>query len=157
MPDSGDSFKPEALADAECERALERNGIGRLACYSPSARQCYVIPVAYAYHPGSLYFALAPGQKLAYLGENPHGVCFEIEEVSGGSEWTTIVVFGDFERVEAAKHPLSHAERGPLHDIFDVGLTPFARDSLVLCKLSIRRMSGRRDRWLPASKSRAST
>lgn len=72
---------PAELSKGECEAILERNGIGRLACFSPVDRECYVVPVGYAYHRDTVYLGLAPGRKLTYLEQQPEGVCLEVEEV----------------------------------------------------------------------------
>ncbi len=135
------------LTKQECEEVLERNGLGRLACYSPRDQECYVVPVAYGYHYGSIYLALVPGRKLSYLTEHPLGVCFEVEEVHGGSEWTTVVVTGDFSRIQADEPSLAEVKRGPLRGVFDIGLAPFPPEAQLLCKLSVRKLTGQRDRW----------
>ena len=142
-----------SLAHSECVEVLERNGLGRLACYSPRANECYVVPVAYIYHPGVVYFALAPGQKLDYLREHPQGVCFEVEEVQGAQDWQTVIVTGDFSRVGSADQSVEQPVRGALRKVFEIGLAPYRHDSLVLCKLDVRKMSGRHDRWSAAAGS----
>jgi Pyridoxamine 5'-phosphate oxidase len=143
---------PAVLNKQECEAVLERNGIGRLACYSPYVRECYVVPVAYAYHYGSLYLALVPGQKLTYLDQHPDGVCLEVEEVQdGGESWKTVVATGNFRRVATGDHPLIDAQRGPLRTAFDIGLAPYPADSQVLCRIDVRKLSGREDHWTPAA------
>ena len=134
------------LTEAECEQVLRRNGIGRLASYSPAMGECYVVPVAYTYEPGALYFQLVPGQKLNYLDEHPAGVCFEVEEVHRGEDWTTVVVTGTFARVDQTA-AASRGHRGDLRTIFDIGFTPFQPRELVVCRLDISRMSGQHDRW----------
>lgn len=143
---------PAELTEAECKEVLERNGLGRLACYSPSTRECYVVPVAYVYHPGAVFLALVPGQKLTYLAEHPEGVCFEVEQVEGGEDWKTVIVTGDFKRVGVGES-VDEAKRGPLRTVFDIGLAPYAHGSQVLCKIDIRRMTGRHDRWVPVAPS----
>src|SRR5581483_11810141 len=82
-------FAPTALSEQECCEVLERQGLGRLACYSPSQDESYIVPVAYMHHPGAIYLALVPGQKLRYLDEHPHGVCLEVEEVDANEDWKT--------------------------------------------------------------------
>lgn len=138
---------PANLSERECEEVLQRNGIGRLACYSPSAHECYVVPVAYVWHRGAVYLALAPGQKLDYLSEHPAGICLEVEEVEGGYDWKTVLVTGDFRRIDSREHPIGRPRRGGLQTVFEIGLAPYAHEGLVLCKLEIRKVSGRHDRW----------
>ena len=151
MATSTSEVLPASLTPAQCVELLERNGLGRLACYSPTANECYIVPVAYIYHPGVLYFALAPGQKLDYLAEHPEGVCFEIEEVHGVEDWQTVIVTGDFGRIGSREKSLEQPVRGALRKVFEIGLSPYRHDSLVLCKLEGRKMSGRHDRWSPES------
>ena len=136
------------LTKQQCEEVLERNGLGRLGCYSPTANECYVVPVAYIYHPGVIYFALAPGQKLRYLTEHAEGVCFEVEEVHGDEDWQTVIVTGQFSQVGSDDHPLREPPRGALRKVFEIGLAPYPHDQLVLSKLEVRKMSGRHVRWL---------
>lgn len=134
------------LTKRECEEVLERNGLGRLGCYSPRDGESYIIPVAYGYHFGSIYLALVPGQKLRYLTEHPMGVCFEVEEISNGSDWITVVAVGDFSRLQPEEPDVKELRRGALRPVFDIGLAPFPPDAQVLGKLTVRKLTGQHDR-----------
>ncbi len=134
------------LTRRTCEDVLARNGMGRLACYSPSQHECYIVPVAYSYEDGEIYLDLVPGQKLEYLQENPYGVSLEVEEVHDGSTWRTVIVTGDFSRLEQNVAE-GHARRGPLRPIFAQGLAPYASERLVRCKLTVQKISGKQDTW----------
>ncbi len=134
------------LTRRQCEQVLARAGLGRIGCFSPSRDEVYVVPVAFTFHPGALYLELVPGQKLDYLEEHPQGVCLEVEQVEAGQTWSTVVVTGEFERVQPEGPPAA-GRRGPLRTTFEIGLSPYSPESLVLCKLTIGKMSGRRDSW----------
>ncbi len=137
------------LSLPECEEVLARNGVARLGCYSPASDQSYVVPVAYAFEPGTISLALIPGQKLSFLAAHPTGVCLEVEEVRDEDQWTTVVVVGDIVRMDRNPPEMENigAERQALEPIFESGLTPYPLESLVFCELAIRSVSGRTDHW----------
>jgi nitroimidazol reductase NimA-like FMN-containing flavoprotein (pyridoxamine 5'-phosphate oxidase superfamily) len=139
------------LSRHKCEEILERNGIGRLGCFSPEHDEVYVIPVAYVYEHGAAWLELIPGQKLDYLKEHPNGVCLEVEEVDresiGAATWRTVIATGHFARFEPDPSEQGKARRRPLHTVFEVGLSPYAPERLVLCRLSIEKFSGCEDHW----------
>jgi uncharacterized protein len=84
----------EQLTHQDGERILERNHLGRLACYSPSQDTSYIVPVTYAYHGGSIYLAMLPGQKLNFLREHPQGVSFEVDEITNDETWLSVIATG---------------------------------------------------------------
>ncbi|MDE3077748.1 MAG: pyridoxamine 5'-phosphate oxidase family protein [Chloroflexota bacterium] len=133
------------LPERECLRLLASQGFGRLGCYSPTRDESYVVPISYVYHPGAIYFATVPGQKLDFLREHPRGACLEVETAERQDQ-LTVIVTGDFQQLESQPAEAAHPQRGLLRPAFDDGLTPYPAESLVLCKLNIRKVSGRRDR-----------
>ena len=135
------------LSEQECLDVLARASIARLGCYSPSNDESYVVPTSIQYHPGAVYFASIPGQKLRFLTEHPRGICVEVEETEPNGGRFTVVVTGDFEQVQAELPKGERPKRGPMRSIFEDSPVPYPRESLVLCKVTVRKVSGRHDRW----------
>lgn len=149
----------EKLTHQDGERILERNHLGRLACYSPSHDTSYIVPVTYAYHGGSIYLAMLPGQKLNFLREHPQGVSFEVDEITNDETWLSVIATGVFEEIggpERAQEERAAIQRllhGPLRTTF---YEPQAGDGLKL-KLDGRKLqigairvatvSARLERW----------
>ncbi len=138
----------------ECERILERHAYGRLACFSPSNNETYIVPVSYTYHDGSLYFASIQGQKLRYLREHPDGVAIEVDEIDDEQDWFTVIATGRYEELEGAESTaeeadaLRRAEHGPLRFFFEPdSLAEGVVGPLVLSALRIGKLTGRKDRW----------
>ncbi|HET6700498.1 MAG TPA: pyridoxamine 5'-phosphate oxidase family protein, partial [Gemmatimonadaceae bacterium] len=80
-----------ALSRTECTRLLARNYVGRLAYAFRDAVD--IVPLHYAYVDGWIYARTSPGQKLAKLRHN-RWVAFEVDEVRGVFDWTSVVVHG---------------------------------------------------------------
>jgi nitroimidazol reductase NimA-like FMN-containing flavoprotein (pyridoxamine 5'-phosphate oxidase superfamily) len=149
----------EGLTRQDAERILERNHLGRLACYSPSHDTSYLVPVSYAYHDGSIYVAMLPGQKLDFLREHPQGVCFEVDEITNDETWLSVIAtggfeeIGDTERTQQERAAIQRLMHGPLRATF---YEPQAGGGLAL-KLDGRKLqvgairvatlTARLDRW----------
>ena len=88
-------FIREMTAD-ECRRALKKASVGRLACAHDG--QPYAVPVNFAFDGTYLYGFTTVGQKVEWMRSNPL-VCLEVDEVVNDSEWTSIVVFGQYEEL----------------------------------------------------------
>ena len=86
----------QELTVEECRQALSDVGFGRLACAREN--QPYVVPVSFAVDKGYAYLFSMPGQKVAWMRENPR-VCLEVESVVSKTQWTTIVVLGHYEEL----------------------------------------------------------
>jgi nitroimidazol reductase NimA-like FMN-containing flavoprotein (pyridoxamine 5'-phosphate oxidase superfamily) len=56
------------------------------------------VPVSYAYAARSVYGHCADGRKLTAMRRDPQ-VCFEVEDVRGLAEWTSVVATGRFEEL----------------------------------------------------------
>jgi nitroimidazol reductase NimA-like FMN-containing flavoprotein (pyridoxamine 5'-phosphate oxidase superfamily) len=84
------------LPDAEIERTLADEFVGRLGC-SADGRP-YIVPIAYAYHGGCVYSHTAEGLKVRMMRKNPH-VCFEVDRVEDQSNWRSVVAWGTFEEL----------------------------------------------------------
>lgn len=81
------------LTRDECRDALRSASFGRLACAQRD--QPYVVPTFFAVDGDSIYSFAIPGQKIDWMRDNPK-VCLEIDTLSNGSDWTSVVVFGRF-------------------------------------------------------------
>src|SRR4030095_9284901 len=84
------------LNNTECQKVLGRNKVGHLACAHDN--QPYVMPLNYAYDGNYLYAFTTRGQKVEWMRSNPL-ICFEVDEVSGHTDWTSIIVFGHYEEL----------------------------------------------------------
>lgn len=60
---------------------------------------------------------------------------------------------GDFSYFSARDNSIHNPPRGVLRTVFDIGLSPYPHESVVLCKLDVRRITGRHDSWTPAASS----
>jgi nitroimidazol reductase NimA-like FMN-containing flavoprotein (pyridoxamine 5'-phosphate oxidase superfamily) len=139
------------------ERILARNHYGRLACYSPSRDTSYIVPMSYTYHDGSIYLGMLRGQKLEFLREHPHGVCFEVDEIVNDQTWFSVIATGTFveiegtERDEESAASIQRALHGPLRTSLytDNVLTDWQRaeQRLQLGALRISSLTVREDRW----------
>ncbi len=81
----------QALSRAECEAVLRRHSVGRLA-YAHN-RRVEVLPIHFVYEDGWLYGRTSPGAKVAMWRHSPW-VAFEVDEVRGLLDWTSVVVHG---------------------------------------------------------------
>jgi len=136
-----------------CEALLARNKYGRLGCYSPDEHQVYVVPISYDFHDGAVYFSSINGEKVEYLRAHPKGICLEVDEIEDGLSWTSVIVRGDFvelhgdERLSEREPALARAKAGPMHWLFDADVPERGRDALVIAKMVVRDMSGRREHF----------
>jgi len=84
---------------SECLRVLAGTRLGRLACAREN--QPYVVPIYFVYHEPYLYGFTTLGQKVEWMRSNPL-VCVEVDEVEGSDNWTSIVIFGQYEELSEA-------------------------------------------------------
>ena len=84
------------LPAEECRAGLSQSTFGRLACCHEG--QPYIVPLHFAVEGGFVYSFSMPGQKVAWMRENPR-VCLEVESVVSQTEWTTIIALGDYEEL----------------------------------------------------------
>jgi uncharacterized protein len=91
------------LTRAQCLEVLMRMNVGRLACARHD--QPYIVPVSF-YFDGSdacLYSFSTLGQKIRWMRENPR-VCVEVDEIADQVHWTTVIVTGRYEEIQAGMH-----------------------------------------------------
>lgn len=96
------------MSRAECLRVLAEAQVARLACASEN--QPYIVPVYLAYYQAAngddvLYGFTTLGQKVDWMRANPR-VCVEVDQVSGRSEWSSVVAFGRFEEIPNIHEPV---------------------------------------------------
>jgi uncharacterized protein len=80
----------------ECIAFLERASLGRLGCSLED--QPYVVPIHFAYENGCMYVFSTFGQKVKWMRSNPK-VCVQTDEIQNPSEWTSMVVYGEYEEL----------------------------------------------------------
>jgi len=79
-----------ALSHDEIERFLKEHSYGRLGLAFQN--EPYVIPIAYGYEQGKIYFHSAEqGKKLDFIRKND-SVCFELDEWQKG--WASVICYG---------------------------------------------------------------
>jgi len=84
------------MTAAECNRALQRIHVGRLACARDG--QPYAIPVNFAFDGNYIYGFTTLGQKVEWMRANPL-VCLEVDEIVSENQWMSIIVFGRYEEL----------------------------------------------------------
>ena len=86
----------EEMTDGECKAMASRATLARLACAVDN--QPYIVPIHVDFADGSLYGFSTMGQKINWMRVNPL-VCLEIEEFTGRKQWSTLVIFGEYEEL----------------------------------------------------------
>jgi hypothetical protein len=86
-----------ALSQGECIALLARHHVGRLAFTFHD--RVDIQPLHYVYEAGWIYGRTSEGAKLATLAHNPW-VAFEVDEVRGVVDWSSVVVHGSFHRLD---------------------------------------------------------
>ena len=79
------------LSRADAIAMLERHHVGRLAFTFHD--RVDIEPISYVYADGWLYFRTSTGAKLSTVKHHPW-VAFEIDEIRGQYDWTSVVVRG---------------------------------------------------------------
>ena len=93
------------LTHDEIEALLKRNKVGRLAFAFHD--RVDIQPIHYVYERGWLFGRTSDGNKLATLRHN-QWIAFEVDEVSGVFDWTSVVIHGSFWL--AREHGTPHSE-----------------------------------------------
>jgi Predicted flavin-nucleotide-binding protein len=78
------------MTQGEMEHFLKKHSYGRLGlCVEDEP---YVVPVAYGYDNGGIYFhSASQGKKLEFMKKN-NRVCFEVDEWQKG--WASVICYG---------------------------------------------------------------
>ena len=89
------------LTAAECEEFLDQATIGRLGCAHNG--QPYIVPVSlyFGREEKCLYGFSTLGKKIEWMRENP-SVCVEVDAISDQYQWTTVLVMGRYEELDAS-------------------------------------------------------
>jgi len=85
------------LSRDECLTLLTRHDVGRIAFTFRD--RVDIQPINYIYSSGRLYGRTSEGAKLETLAHSPW-VAFEVDEVRGPFDWTSVVVHGSFHRLD---------------------------------------------------------
>jgi nitroimidazol reductase NimA-like FMN-containing flavoprotein (pyridoxamine 5'-phosphate oxidase superfamily) len=89
-------LKVEDMAPAEMHELLQRASFGHLGCARDG--RPYVVPMNYAYDGKELYFFTTEGMKTRFIETNPK-VCLQVEEVTDGAHWRSVMVIGQAEQL----------------------------------------------------------
>lgn len=87
----------QEMVQGEIEGILQRIGYGHFACARNN--QPYVVPIHYAYEKPDIYIYTTEGMKTEIINSNPH-VCLQVEDVVSNTDWRSVVVYGDAERID---------------------------------------------------------
>jgi uncharacterized protein len=84
------------LNNAQIEKVIADNFIGRLGCHA--AGKTYVVPISYAYDGQFIYARTFEGLKISMMRKNPK-VCFQIDQMENMANWKSVVTWGTFEEL----------------------------------------------------------
>ncbi|MFN6962189.1 MAG: pyridoxamine 5'-phosphate oxidase family protein [Pyrinomonadaceae bacterium] len=84
------------LQKSAIQQFLERSDYGHLACCADD--EPYVVPIHFAYCDPFIYIYTTEGKKTEIIARNPR-VCLQVEEVSSNRQWTSVIVYGEAERL----------------------------------------------------------
>jgi len=98
------------MTEKECRDLLARNSIGRLGCAQEN--QPYVVPIYLAYDIDYFYVLSTLGQKIELMLANPN-VCVQMDEITGESQWSSVIVNGSYEELREPQFTdeLAHARK----------------------------------------------
>jgi hypothetical protein len=85
------------LNETEINNLLTRQAVGRIG-YHDGAKN-YITPVTYVYDGSYIYGQTNKGLKLDTMRLNP-SVCFEVDAMTGLSNWESVIVWGQFEELQ---------------------------------------------------------
>lgn len=87
---------PVEMTEAQISQFLAEQPVGHLGLIDDGTP--YVVPISYAYQDGKVYCHSAPGRKIRALRSHS-SVCFEVDEVTDLSTWTSVIAWGRFEQL----------------------------------------------------------
>lgn len=108
------------LSDAETERLLKEQVVGRIACQSKG--DIYLVPINYVYRDGYVYGHSGEGKKIRLMRENPQ-VCFEIDEIRSVFQWKSVIAKGVYEELTDVDEK-QQAMQGIIHRIMPLVTNP---------------------------------
>lgn len=139
------------LSADQCAEILKRSELGHLACARHN--QPYIVPIHFSYDAEErcLYAFSGAGQKIQWMRDNPK-VCVEIEDIADKNNWTTVLVFGEYQELEDT--PDEAGARRRAQELFQARPEwwyPAAsrtdrreHHAMVIYRIRVDRMSGRR-------------
>ncbi len=142
-------FTVRDLSSEESVALLDRQQVGRLA--HAFRGRVDVVPVSYVHRDGWLYGRTSVGPKLLTLAHN-HWVAFEVDEIRGPFDWTSVVIRGSFHPIDPEG---TEAERERFGDALELLRSrypqAFTGDDLaphrsVLFRIHVDEMTGREGR-----------
>lgn len=89
-----------SLTQQQIDEVLFRNVTGRIG-YHEGERVC-IVPVSYAYNGQHIIAHSKEGRKITMMRENPN-VCFEVDEMTDMTNWSSVIVWGSYEEITAEK------------------------------------------------------
>jgi nitroimidazol reductase NimA-like FMN-containing flavoprotein (pyridoxamine 5'-phosphate oxidase superfamily) len=103
------------LTGVECEELLARITIGRLGCARDN--QPYIVPIFFYFDQPArcLYSFATVGQKIDWMRGTPR-VGLEVDEIADQFHWTTVLVIGRYDEVDAS--PTSGGARERALELF---------------------------------------
>ena len=125
---------------------LTNQTVGRLGCVLENDGP-YVVPVNYLVREQSIFVHTLPGKKLDALEANPK-VCLQTDRVDAeGFEWTSVIVFGTFKKIEDDEERLvvlreiykRFPQFTPVEATSDITK---ASEKIVVFRISIERLTG---------------
>ncbi|HEY0971989.1 MAG TPA: pyridoxamine 5'-phosphate oxidase family protein [Gemmatimonadales bacterium] len=142
-----EQFTVRELSQEESVALLERQQVGRLA--HAFRGRVDVVPVSYIHRDGWLYGRTSMGPKLLTLAHH-HWVAFEVDEIRGPFDWTSVVIRGSFHPIDpegSEPERERHAEAlEVLRSRYPETFTEedFAPHRTVLFRIHVDEMTGRR-------------
>jgi nitroimidazol reductase NimA-like FMN-containing flavoprotein (pyridoxamine 5'-phosphate oxidase superfamily) len=86
----------QEMTKSDCLSTLAHARLGRLACAHEN--QPYIVPIYFVYEEPYLYGFATPGQRVEWMRSNPL-VCVELDQVEARDQWTSIIIFGQYEEL----------------------------------------------------------
>jgi len=84
------------LNETQINNLLSRQAVGRIGYHDE--KKNYITPVTYVYDGNYIYGQTNIGMKLDIMRLNP-SVCFEVDAMSGLSNWESVILWGQFEEL----------------------------------------------------------
>ncbi|WDF55758.1 pyridoxamine 5'-phosphate oxidase family protein [Mucilaginibacter sp. KACC 22063] len=108
------------LNDAQIERLLKEQVVGRIACQSKD--ELYLVPINYVYRNGCIYAHSGEGKKIRMMRENPK-VCFAVDDIKSVFNWKSVIAQGTFEEIIDMEEK-QQAMQGIIHRIMPLVTKP---------------------------------
>lgn len=98
------------LTAAECEEFISQAAVGRLGC--SHLGQPYIVPVSLYFwrEERCLYGFSTLGTKVEWMRANPK-VCVELDAIADRYTWTTVLIMGRYEELDASGAHASERQR----------------------------------------------